>query len=121
MVRRRVRPDDRRVQIARLTGIVDGYCGGHRRDLVTPDDGVAELRKVTTDPDVLAEAAAGYLNPPGGGPAAAHAQTAYRLLLRAGADETAVAWHRHANRTRPRGFNLADFANGLNRLDGRGD
>jgi hypothetical protein len=108
MVRRaRHHADPRRLLVARLTGIAAGYAGGLRAEF-TRDDALAELRAVTTDPDVLAEAAAMYV-----GDDYWYGGEAVALLIDAGADPAAIP--RHAEqRARSTGFDLRRLANGLN-------
>lgn len=105
--------DRRRIAIARLTGIAAGWAQGTRRDL-TREQALDQLRRISTDPDELAEATAQYVvrwtTPmPWDDQAAA-------LLVEAGADPGRVEHWTAARRAVRRGFSLGAFAEGINRL-----
>lgn len=101
----------RQIAIAQLTGVAAGWAQGTRRDL-TRDQALAELRRISHDPDVLAEAAALYVVP-WTRPAPWDDQIT-GLLVDAGADPGRVEHHAAARRRRPRGFDLGRFAEGIN-------
>jgi hypothetical protein len=110
MVRHGRRSSDvRQLQTARLTGVAAGFAGGLRRDF-TRAEALTELTEITSDPDVLAEAAAFFVVGDYW-----YRDEAVALLVEAGADPEAITAHVEAKRTAPRGFDLGRFANGANK------
>lgn len=99
----------RQIAIARLTGVAARYAGhysGHQDD---DEAAVAELRQVSTDPDVLSEAAAFYAAP--SAHRAWYAPRAVALLIQAGATaERASHWADVRARRRGTGFDLGQLA-----------
>jgi hypothetical protein len=94
------RADRRRIAVARLSGIAASHAAGLRGGTFTRAAALAELATVSTDPDVLADAAAMYVD--------SHhwyGDQAVELLIEAGADPEAlvryVEQHRERRRLRP--------------------
>jgi hypothetical protein len=109
MTKRHHRPDDRRIAIAKLTGVAARYASRTSTSPIS-GDALAELAGISTDPDVLAEAAATYADGDHW-----YGDAAVDLLTAAGADPVAIAAHVQRRRSAPRGFDLARFANGANK------
>lgn len=100
----------RRIAQAQLTGIAAGLCGGFNRDSgFTRDVALADIAAITTDPDLLAEAAAFYA-----GSTLRWHPAAVQLFIDAGADLEAIERHAMADRAdRRRGFSLSALADGI--------
>lgn len=77
----------RRITVARLHGIAIDYAGGYREGL-TRVRTLAELAAVSTDPDLLAEAAAVHAMAD-----TWYAIAAVELLVEAGADQVLIERH----------------------------
>ncbi|GAA4685157.1 hypothetical protein [Phytohabitans rumicis] len=77
----------RQVTVARLHQIADDFAGGYRPGL-THDRALAELAATTTDPDLLAEAAAAHAVADNW-----YAIIAVDLLIEAGADQALIQHH----------------------------
>lgn len=97
-----------RLVVAQLTGTAAGYA---RRRQVGPE-AIAEIREVSDEPGLLADAAAQI---------AARGRSWYsgdelQLLLDAGADPDLVADYYDRHVPRAGGFDLGAFADGLNRI-----
>ena len=109
MGRTRRAASERGVVVAGITGVTDGWMTGTRRDLDRAG-AIAEIRRQSSDPDVLAEALS-FFRIPLSGAARPGAERAEQLLLDAGADPAAVERHAAARlRARGHGFSLARMA-----------
>ncbi|GAB3155065.1 hypothetical protein GCM10027290_50680 [Micromonospora sonneratiae] len=78
---------DRRAAVAELHGIAAGHAGGYREGLLRAE-ALTELATVSTDPDLLAEAAAMHAVADNW-----YAIIAVDLLIEAGADRSLIDWH----------------------------
>lgn len=88
----------RDLMIARVQGTAEAYAGRFRP--LTRDEALAELHGLTADPDLLAEAAARYVDPNISRP---WSPVAVQLLVDAGADPVALERYvadRRAHRAR---------------------
>lgn len=99
----------RQIAIARLTGIAARYAGHYSGQEDDDEAAVAELRQVSTDPDVLSEAASFYAN--AGELRAHYAPKAVALLIQAGATaEQTARWADEWAKRKRGGFNLSTLA-----------
>jgi len=108
----------RGLAVARLTSVCQGAILRYRRG-ATRADVLDELRVISTDPDVLAEAAAVFAVPHPASLANPDAESGPALLFDAGADRDAYERHCQARRDMwaAKPFDLAAFADLQNRWE----
>jgi hypothetical protein len=82
------RPVPRRITVAHLHRIAADHAGGYRDGQFTRSAALAALAAISTDPDLLAEAAAGHATADNW-----YAIGAVRLLIEAGANRDLIEHH----------------------------
>jgi hypothetical protein len=102
--------------IARLTGIAESGAAGFRGGTFTREAALPEIAAISTEPDVLAEAASGYVAGDQW-----FGQRAVELLIEAGADQDAIVRYVEHRNAGWRGFDLQRLADEANRLRSVGD